>query len=329
MFLKKKIAAAIIITISLFFSSCNSTDEENNSIVSDDETIAIINHVKISLSDFQTRLNNFKQHYQNLLLQDGQRLVKINKIVIDSLIEEELINQEATRKGIKVSDEELESMIGEAISPYANNPGLQKVLANDNISAEEWKKRLKHYLMWQKLMSKEVVEKIPITKREIRSYYKKHAAQFTRNYAFRVQNITLATEDEAKVILGKLKRGARFRTLVRRHSISPDKVVDGDLGYIERGDLPPEMETAIFKLGFRKGKVRLSEIVRSQDGFHIFYLLKYRRRKQLSQRDATPQIKKILMDQKIEQFYTGWIEGLKKNAKIVVDSDMLSSEEGF
>lgn len=329
MFFTKKTTVRLITILVIFSSSCTQQEESSNAIVSDDETIAIINHVKLQLSDFQTRLNNFKQRYQNLLLQDQQHLVKVNKIVIDSLIEEELINQEATRKGIKVSNEELENMVGEAISPYPNNLPLDKVLANENISKEEWRKRLKYFLTRQKLIRQEVIDKIPITKREIRSYYKKNGEQFTQKYAFRIQNITLATEAEAKVILAKLKRGARFKTLVKRHSISPDKVADGDLGYIERGDLPPEMETAIFKLGFRKGKVRLSEIVRSQDGFHIFYLLKYRKSKQLSQRDATPQIKKILLDQKIESFYTAWMDGLKKNAKIAVDSHMLTSEEGF
>lgn len=325
-----KNAVILVAAACLFFlAGCDGQDSETGTIVSDDETIAVINQVKLQLSDFQTRLNNFKQQYQNLLLQDQQHLVKINKIVVDSLIEEELIRQEATRKGIKVSNEELENVVGEAISPYPNNLPLDKVLANENISEEEWRKRLKFFLTRQKLIRQEVIDKIPITKREIRSYYKKNLDQFTQKPAFRIRNITLATEAEAKVILAKLKRGSRFKTLVKRHSISPDKVADGDLGYIERGDLPPEMETAIFKLGFRKGKSRLSDIVRSQDGVHIFYLTKYRRRKQLSQIEATPKIKKILLDQKMERYYTAWMDGLKKDAKIFVDTKMLTTEEGF
>jgi parvulin-like peptidyl-prolyl isomerase len=105
--------------------------------------------------------------------------------------------------------------------------------------------------------------------------------------------------------------------------------VDGDMGYVERGDLPLEMEGEIFRTAFNANGKNISNIVRSQDGFHIFKRERYRRRHLLRLKEARPKIKKILVTQKWDAAYLRWLAKLKKNAKISIDQAMLVSEEGF
>jgi len=312
----------------LLSNACDLNNKKQTAFIPEEETIAVVNNKKISLATFNAQLQSFLERYRKFIISDDKRLAEIKEIVIEQLIDEELINQEAARKGIQVPEAEIKAILAESVEPYEGS-NLNEMLRENNLDEKEWKNKARLYLLKRKLIEKEVLEKTPITKREITSYYQKHRQDFTVSQGYRVRNITLSTEEEAKAILSQIKRKRSFRQLVREHSISPDKAEDGDLGYIEKGVLPLEMETAIFRLGFRKNKSQVSEIIRSQDGYHIFKLIKYRRRRRLSLNQARPKIKKILIEQKIHESYIKWLNRLKNSATISVDREMLAREEGF
>ena len=99
-------------------TSCDSTQNEKSAIIPENETIAVVNNKKISLSKFQRRLQRFLLNYRPLLSANEERLNTIKEIVVHQLIEEELMLQEASRKGIRVSQEELETKEVEAITPF-------------------------------------------------------------------------------------------------------------------------------------------------------------------------------------------------------------------
>lgn len=318
----------IFLLSTLLFSSCEKSNEKSASIIPEEETIVVVNNKKISLSQFQKQLNIFLKQYSQFITIDEKQLGDIKKIVIQRMIDEEIIHQEAARKGINVSDAELKKFILISMTP-SKESDFSLYLKGSIMTKEEWEKRLKKYLIEKRLVQKEVVDKIPITKREISSYYQRHRSDFTEPSAFRVRNITLPTMEEAEAIRNQIIRGKNFRFLVRKHSISPDKSKDGDLGYVKRGDLPLEMENAIFQLGFRKNKSRVSEVVRSQNGFHVFKLEKYRKKHRRSLNQVKQEIKKILIKQKWDKAYQKWLERLKSNATISIDQTMLTREQGF
>lgn len=324
-----------LLLLLLLFSGCEQEIKTKSAIIPSDETIVVVNNKRISLAQFQRRLSLFLKQYGQLLITDEKQLAKIKDIVINRMIDEELINQEASRKGIKVSDEELETEIADTLTNFGRADTGYGVdssggeLDRTDLSQSEWESRLRYLLIQKKLVQQEVIEKIPVTKREITSYYRTHAREFTRPSAYQVRNITLATYAEAVAIRLKLLRGANFKLLVRAHSISPDKNLDGDMGYVERGDLPLEMETQIFRSSFKPKGRDISAIVRSQDGYHIFKRERYSRRRRLTLKQARPEIKKILITEKRDSAYQRWLEKLRKNAKISIDQAMLVNEEGF
>lgn len=319
---------AVILSFIALPAACDRENPQQSAIIPEEETIAIINNQKISLARFQKRLQHFLQEYRDLIVTDEKQLGEIKTIVINQLIDEELISQEASRKGIQVSEEEMETIIAESLSTHEQSH-FESYLKNSGLTKEEWKAKLRQYLIEKKLVTEEVIDKIPITKREIAAYYQKNRNQFVIPQAIRVRNITLATEEEAEVIHSQLKRGRDFQELIRQHSISPDKALDGDLGFVEEGDLPEEMESEIFGKKFNRFRMRYTDVIRSQDGFHVLRLEQYRRARRLSLNEARSQIKQILIEQKWDEYYIQWIETLRKNATITVDEEMLQREEGF
>lgn len=321
----RKLNFLLLLWALLLFAACESEEKTRVALVPEDETIAVVNNEKIHLATFQARFQAFLKRYQHLVPSGETNRQAIKEIVINQLINEELMLQEATRKGIQVSKEELETATEEALSPYPN-ANFERNLASVNLSKKEWKERLSLQILQNKLILQEVIQKIPVTKREINAYYKKNRRQLVWPRAVRARNLTLATQSEAEALHSLLKRGADIKDLIRRHSISPDRINDGDLGFVERGEMPPEIEAAIFSLNYRN---RLSGIVHSQDGYHIFYWLKSRRPQRMRLEEAKEDIKAILIAQRQGEAYEAWLKRLKESATISIDQKMLKTEEGF
>ena len=309
-------------------SACESGDPAHVAVITEEESIATVNSTQIPLGVFQKELGSFLQRYRQLVDWDERQLGVVRKLVIDRLIKEELIAQEASRKGIQVSPEDLESIKNKSLAPY-QGANLSRILKGTSIDEEQWKYKLARLLAKERLVQTEVTDRIVVTKREIRQYYQEHKNEMTVPEAFRVRNITLSTRAEAEAVAQKIKKGENFVQLVRDYSVSPDKSVDGDLGYIEEGDLPEVMQNAIFQLGFRRSKKQWSGIVEAQDGFHIFRLLSYRKKRRLSLSQSTSKIRDILANGKRDAAYAKWIERLKEKAKITIDHATLESEQGY
>jgi len=320
-------AAAGIISAFLFFliASCDSMQEEKSAIIPENETIAVVNNKKISLSKFQRRLQRFLLNYRPLLSANEEQLNTIKETVVHQLIKEELMFQEASRRGIRISQEELETTELESITPFQGEQ-FDRYLRDNNFSHEQWRDHLKRILLEKKLIKKEINDKIPVTKREIQQYYEKNKDEFQQPKAYRVRSITLASRNEAEAILHQVKTKNEFIKMIRDYSISLDKIADGDLGFIEEQELPEEMENAIFRLTRSK---RFSPVIHSQDGYHIFYLEKIRRPGLLPLNAVKSKIKETLAELRRDKAYEVWMNYLKKTASIEIDDAVLASEEGF
>jgi peptidyl-prolyl cis-trans isomerase C len=78
-------------------------------------------------------------------------------------------------------------------------------------------------------------------------------------------HILVKTEQEAKAVLDRLKKGEKFANIAQEVSLCPSKKRGGDLGTFGRGKMVKEFETASFAL--QKGQI--SGIVKTKYGYHI------------------------------------------------------------
>ena len=78
-------------------------------------------------------------------------------------------------------------------------------------------------------------------------------------------HILVKSENEAKAVLERLKRGEKFGNIACSVSRCPSGKKGGDLGIFTRGKMVKEFERAAFAL--QKGQV--SGIVKTQFGYHI------------------------------------------------------------
>lgn len=127
------------------------------------------------------------------------------------------------------------------------------------------------------VLAKDFQPAAPASDADLRSYFEQNAAEFRTERAIHARHILFrlaegaAPEEEKKIqeraqfILGKAKAGTDFAALAREFSQDTSGPAGGDLGWFSAGQMVPAFEQAAFALS--KGQV--SDLVRTQFGFHI------------------------------------------------------------
>jgi peptidyl-prolyl cis-trans isomerase D len=176
-------------------------------------------------------------------------------------------------------------------------------------------------------------QRVTVPPADIQRYYNDNIQQYQTPEQVRARHILLNTagKDEAEVrkqaegILAKIKGGADFAELARQLSEDQGtKPMGGDLGFFGRGQMVPEFETAAFAL--EAGQV--SDIVKSQFGFHIIKVEEKRPGITQTLDQARPQIQQILQAQIADQQVTDRARQLDDRIDDPGDLDAVASELG-
>jgi len=120
------------------------------------------------------------------------------------------------------------------------------------------------------------------------------------------------TAELAQDISKRLKEGCDFAGLAKVYSAGPGASEGGDMGYVKKGDLMPEIEKAVFNL--KEGET--SDIIQTKLGYHIFMVEGKKPARMLTISEARRDIEEAIFREKVNQKISGWVEGLKKNAYI-------------
>ena len=114
-------------------------------------------------------------------------------------------------------------------------------------------------------------------------------------------------------------RGSLLPRWPGRHSLSPDSEEGGDLGFFGRGEMPAEFEEVVFALPVG----RISDLVKSEYGYHIFLVEERRNAVRLKLEQVREEIRARLQAEKEEQAYQGWLQNLRGKATIEIDWSLL------
>ncbi|MGA1842933.1 MAG: peptidylprolyl isomerase [bacterium] len=222
-------------------------------------------------------------------------------------------------------------------SPYLKQPEFLKNIINEKVNSvlfleeakrlkydqnEEFKRTfdlLKDGLMGQ-TYAMEYVKDVKVTDEELKEYFETNRERFKEMpERIRVRHILVPDEEQAKEILAKIKAGGDFEKLAEEFSICPTAKNGGDLGYFSRGRMAPLFEEAAFKL--KKGEV--SDVVRTNFGFHIIKMEDHKQAGASSLSDVRYEVEQIVLFQKRDKKIQDLIAKLKSKASITTNQEAL------
>ena len=221
--------------------------------------------------------------------EDGKQLAaQLKDTVLETLVDQTLIEQEAARNKVTVTDKQVDEEISTLIEIRGGQDKFDAWLQANKQSEQDVREAARHELL-AAAMRDRIVAQVP------------HTAEYVHAY-----HIVVATEAEAQNVLSKLQNGSRFTALAQQVSIDTSTRPDGgDLGWFTHGTgtvLWPEVEDAAFAL--KAGQ--LSDVVHSPIGYHIIKVVD-RQTRALTPDDLT-NLEQTTLDE--------WIAGLKTKAII-------------
>jgi hypothetical protein len=93
--------------------------------------------------------------------------------ILNQMTEELIIVERAKELGLQVSAQELEEAVNAIKSDYPDNT-FEEALLENAVSFEEWKKKLATRLIVQKVIAKELIDQVEISRRDVADYYRTH-----------------------------------------------------------------------------------------------------------------------------------------------------------
>lgn len=248
-----------------------------------DRIVAVVNREIITLSEVERMIGHLKEEIEggNRLERRG-RINELSRMALEKLIEEKLIDQEAKRSGIKVAAKEIDGAIDEIKQRNAaTQEDLEKALAINGLTLEAFKKEIEKKMIRSKLVQWAVKVEPNVGEKELRDFYLKNADRYRTEESYRPGHILLKVPKEATAeevleirakcqkVLVKIKAGEDFGEMAVLYSEDISSKDRGDLGVFRKGELLPAFEKEALRL--KVGEV--SEVFRTDFGFHIIKLL--------------------------------------------------------
>ena len=279
-----------------------------------------INDQAVSKAEFLAEFENSLQKDQPL---SGIEREELQRSFLVQLIDRELIHEEARRLEITLTDADVETALQSYRQDYPGT-SFEAMLQERGLTMDSWREELKDSLIMEKLLDQSVYSRVSVSDDEVTAYYEANRDQFDRPAQVRARQIVVADEAKGKEILGMLRQGKPFSDAAAEYSLSPDAQQGGDLGFFGRGEMPPEFDDIVFDLPIN----RLSDLVKSEYGYHIFLVEEKRKAARLSKQDADEEIRSILEGSKKEEVYLSWLQELRARAVIAVDWAQLEAKDG-
>src|SRR5258708_14593153 len=202
---------------------------------------------------------------------------RLRQQTLRTLIDERLQIQEANRIHAAANDKEVSDATGR-IESANKMPGgaLLKALAADGSESGSLLAQIKAGLSWQKVVSRRLRPSLDIGQDEIDEVIERINSE-KGTTEFLLAEIFLAVEspdqeDEVRSnmeqMLDQMRRGVSFSAMAQQFSQAASASQGGDIGWVERGSLDPEVIGAMDNLE----KNRATPPIRTPTGLYIYLI---------------------------------------------------------
>ena len=286
---------------------------------------ATVNGVEISRMKVEAQVNhqvNSRGKGSGGITQPGT-YKKIQQEVMDQLIVQELLWQEAQRRDFVVSDADVDAQLDKMKSGFDSEMAFSFKIKEGGFTEETYREDIRQQRSAQRMVSEGILPTIEISDAEIQEFYDANIDKMSVPEQVRARHILIALksdDDDARkaaqeniaAVQAEIEAGANFAVLAAERSEGPSSTNGGDLGFFGRGQMVPPFEEAVFAL--QPGEV--SGVVETQFGFHIIKLEERREGHTVPVAEAAERIRPYLTQQQLQASVETLIEELRAGAEI-------------
>jgi peptidyl-prolyl cis-trans isomerase SurA len=241
-----------------------------------DRIAAVVNGQPITLTDVEDRVAPELARLPAGPAGEAQRKQVIHQ-GLQSLIDERLVESEATSLGIDIGEDELQRLVDQlARQNSMDTAQFREALAQQGVTMDTVRDTLKRQQLMVRLLQYKVKPR-KVSDAEVQGAYatmNKEAELEVRARDIYVASPDGASQarqdaarDKAETAMRRVRAGESFAKVARDLSEGPAAREGGDLGYVRRGQMLPAIEKAAFEQ--ETGGVSLVRTTGEHGGFHL------------------------------------------------------------
>lgn len=306
-----------------------------------------VNNIPITMSEVEEEISRIIS--RTLFHKDipAEKRAGYRDEAVERLIERELQFQEAKALGIKAEKAEIKDKMEVIKKRFPSDKEFKEALKKSNLSEKDLKAKAEKAILIEKVFKKEVEEKIEVSDDEAKAHYETNIERYKEMEQVRLRHIMIKFEEKekeegaasagaeaggkieaevkaekrrsreeakskAEELLARINKGEDFAAVALENSDDSYREKGGDLGYVQRGRMIPELEDAAFK-------TKAGEIigpVETKEGFYIIKVEDHKQEKQLSFDEVKDKIRKVLEGKRKEEAAKAWLGALRAKSKI-------------
>jgi len=266
---------------------------------------------------------------------DAEELARIRREALQLAINGELMVQAARGAGIAVDDEEIEAQIAVSRSQFADDGAYADYLASAGSNPQALRDEAERRLLMRRY-AESVTDGLVVDERRAREIYDAERDRSGGGEQVRAAQIVVpvrpdATPEERAAARRRideardaLAAGEAFDAVARRLSQSPLAEQGGDMGWIGRGRLLPDLERVVFATPVGE----TSDVFETPHGFDIVRVTDRRVAPRPSYEAVKTGLLMVLAREQKDETLRKRIAELRDEATIVIDDPALEPRKG-
>lgn len=244
-----------------------------------DAIVAIVDEDIITRSEVENRLEIIRAEFA----QNNRRLPEaktLNRQLMELMINESILIQRAKKRGIIVSDSQLnQAMINLAKNNQKTLTEFRELLLSQDINYDDYRENIRKEMLLGTLRRQYTASTATISEAELNEFIGRTGDDL-EEAEYNISHILIALPDAASPeqintaldsandIMSRLQQGAEFDQIANEFSSGATALQGGSLGWRGRAEIPSLFSDAVLKMkpGDYEGPIR------SPSGFHIITL---------------------------------------------------------
>jgi len=316
-------AVAAVILIAVFMLKSPNMDQGEVELQTDSD----INMVLVTINGEDITQEDIDFIYSRI--PEENKAAYNEEVLLDQLITEKLLMQEATKNNVEATDEEIQEFIDLII---ASNQITEELLIlrlqEQGLELDDLRLEVEKQIILTKLVNEEI-EVDNFTDEELMAYYNSNPIQFIINpesvnashilicYDESVMgcdaNRTQAEAEEKVDEIISMIDDTNFAEIAIEYSDGPSAPNGGNLGYFTRGQMVEGFETAAFELDVDE----VSEPVLTQFGYHIIKVFDKQDEEVVPFEDVKESIQMQLQSEARQELFQDYVDELREKADII------------
>jgi len=239
---------------------------------------------------------------------------EFERVAVQSLIHRHLMLQEAGRRKLSVSNDELDAAIAELRRRFADLEGFGAWMEERGLGDMSLFETVRGDLLVGRVTA-QLIDSVQITEEQVTEYYEEHKEDLMIGEEVRLGIIAVNSAEAGEAILRALKDGVNFRRLAREYSQGQLAAEGGDTGWVDLLTLPQPLREVVggLKAGEASNPLRINA-----DEFLIVALAERRSVYATSLDTARLEIERRLLPAEEKKAVAAWLEEQKEHSKIEV-----------